>query len=106
MCHPITWLPLHTGPSNIALFLLCANIATGQVPKRLQNRSKHELAVEFFLYFFKRQAGQHKFIKIEVGICNILQTRSDTNGAHENQYVTVSQRDRSNSVIVVVFTLF
>ena len=35
VCHPSTWLPLHTGPSKIALFLLGASMATGQVPKRL-----------------------------------------------------------------------
>lgn len=35
VCHPITWLPLHTGPSRIALFLLWASMPTGQVPKRL-----------------------------------------------------------------------
>lgn len=36
VCHPITWLPLHTGPSTTALFLLPISMATGQVPKRLQ----------------------------------------------------------------------
>ena len=38
VCHPITWVPLHAGPSNMALFLLWASIATGQVPKRLQSK--------------------------------------------------------------------
>lgn len=37
VCHPITLLPLHTGPSSVALFLFCASIATGHVPKRLQD---------------------------------------------------------------------
>jgi len=38
VCHPITWLALHTGPSKMALFLLGTSMATGQVPKRLQNQ--------------------------------------------------------------------
>lgn len=32
---PITALPLQTGPSKTALFLLCASMATGHVPNRL-----------------------------------------------------------------------
>lgn len=35
VCHPITFLPLHTGPCRITLFLLWASIATGQVPNLL-----------------------------------------------------------------------
>lgn len=37
VCHPITWLPLHTGPSSITLFLLWASMPTGQEPKRLNS---------------------------------------------------------------------
>lgn len=36
VCHPITWVPLHTGPSRRALLLLSINLATIHVPKRLQ----------------------------------------------------------------------
>ena len=43
VCHPITWLPLQTGPSNIALFLLCASMATGHVPNRLSITSRSTL---------------------------------------------------------------
>ena len=36
-CHPVTWSPWQRGPSKATLYLDPSCVATGHVPKRLQN---------------------------------------------------------------------
>jgi hypothetical protein len=40
MYHPITWVSLQTGPSNIACLLFPVSLATVHVPNRLQAKTK------------------------------------------------------------------
>ena len=41
-CHPITSVPLQTGPSSAALRLFSATFATVHIPNRLKENTKHE----------------------------------------------------------------